>query len=137
MPTISCYTTLSDLKSSYDKTSTYLDLYDSITEKKIGCIINIVETKIFGNNDSYVLMDNIYTIYDIDSKGQGSFSTKSVLKNNILDLLKPFQNKTGVLDGSFVTLTNKVTVFGKSKQLNSGKLRLDILISYYTDRKEK
>jgi hypothetical protein len=101
-----------------------------LQKKKIGCIINTTETKIFGNNDSYVLMDNIYTIYDINGKGQGSFSTKSVLKNNILDLLKPFQNKTGVLDGSFVTLINKVTVFGKSKQLNPDKLLLDILISY-------
>ena len=42
-----------------------------LQKKKIGCIINTTETKIFGNNDSYVLMDNIYTIYDINGKGQG------------------------------------------------------------------
>lgn len=130
MPTISCYTTLSDLKSSYDKTSTYSELYDSTTNEKIGCIINTVETKMFGNNNSYILMDSIYTIYDIDGKGQGSFSTKNVFKTNILDLLKPFQNKTGVLDGSFVTLTNKVTVFGKTEPLNSDKLKTNILIHY-------
>lgn len=130
MPTISCYTTISDLKSSYDKTSTYLDLYDSNTEQKIGCLINTIETKLFGNNDSYILTDNIYTIYDIDGKGQGSFSTKNVFKSKILDLLKPFQNKTGTLDGSFVTLTNKVTVFGKTEPLNSDKLKTNILIHY-------
>ncbi len=127
---LSCYAILSEIKSSYDKTSTYLSLYDSKTKEEVGCIINRLDAKIFGNNDSYVLSDNTYTIYNLENKGQGSFSTQSVLSNNIATFLTPFQNKTGVLDGAFVTETNKVTVFGKPNLLDPSNILLDIVINY-------
>jgi len=131
MPSISCYLKIIDLKSSYDKTAVYASLIDSKTNQKIGCIINRIDPKIFGDGDSYVLNDSTYNIYDIDGSGQGSFTLTSVLGGNISTLIPiVISGKTGNLDGAFVAKTNKVTVYGVPDLSNPLNIKINLSIQY-------
>ena len=130
MPSLSCYIKIATLKSSYDKTAAYSSLLDSKTNQEIGCIINRLETKIFGDNDSYLLTDSTYTIYDLENSGQGSFTCTNVLGGNIPTIPTSFQSKTGTLDGCFVTKTNNVTVFGVPDFSDPLNIKVNISIHY-------
>ena len=130
MPSLQCYFNLASIKPSYDQTSYYVPLFDSSTNEKVGCIISTLNQKSFGDNDNYLLVNSSYTIYNLNGKGQGSFSITSVLGGNMTTVIPTnLANKTGDLDGSFVVQTNKVTVFSVP-DLTNPTLKVNVTIKY-------